>query len=78
MEVIKSADNRTVKHIAKLKDKKYRDEYNEFFAEGYKNVLDSAQARPNLVKNIVLSEGSYSQYGDKFADFVCRTTKKLR
>ncbi|MCH5154724.1 MAG: RNA methyltransferase [Clostridiales bacterium] len=69
MEVIKSADNRTVKHIAKLKDKKYRDEYNEFFAEGYKNVLDTANARPDLIKNIVLSESAYSEFGDKFTDF---------
>lgn len=69
MEVIKSADNRTVKHISKLKDKKYRDEYNEFFAEGYKNVLDTVSARPELVKNVVLSESAYSEFGEKFCDF---------
>ena len=69
MEVIKSADNRTVKHIAKLKDKKYRDEYNEFFAEGYKNVLDTVKARPELIKSLVFSESAYSEFGEKFADF---------
>lgn len=69
MEVIKSADNRTVKHICKLKDKKYRDEYNEFFAEGYKNVLDTVSARPELVKSVVLSESAYSEFGEKFSDF---------
>ena len=69
MEVIKSADNRTVKHIAKLKDKKYRDEYNEFFCEGYKNVLDTVTARPELVKSVVLSESAYGEYGEKFCDF---------
>ncbi|MCH5155954.1 MAG: RNA methyltransferase [Clostridiales bacterium] len=69
MEVIKSADNRAVKHIAKLKDKKYRDEYNQFFAEGYKNVFDTANARPELIKNVVLSESAYSELGDKFTDF---------
>lgn len=72
MEVIKSSENRTVKHIAKLKDKKYRDEYNEFFAEGYKNVLDTCSARPELIKNIVFSESAYSEFGEKFVDFsVC-------
>lgn len=69
MEVIKSADNKNVKHISKLKDKKYRDEYGEFFAEGYKNVLDTVSARPELVKSVVLSESAYSEYGDKFCDF---------
>lgn len=69
MEVIKSADNRTVKHIAKLKDKKYRDEYNEFFAEGYKNVLDTCSARPELIKSVVLSESAHAEFGEKFVDF---------
>lgn len=69
MEVIKSADNRTVKHISKLKDKKYRDEFSEFFAEGYKNVLDTVAARPELVKSVVLSESAYSECGEKFGDF---------
>lgn len=68
MEVVKSADNRAVKHIIKLKEKKYRDEYDEFFAEGYKNVLDTCFARPDIVKCVVMSESAYSEYGDKFAD----------
>lgn len=68
MEVIRSADNRTVKHIVKLKDKKYRDEFDEFFAEGFKNVLDTVAARVELVKYIVLSESAYSEFGDKFCD----------
>lgn len=69
MEVIKSADNRTVKHIVKLKDKKYRDEWGEFFAEGYKNVLDTICARPELVKYVVLSESAYAELGEKFVDY---------
>lgn len=69
MEVIKSVDNRNVKHIAKLKDKKYRDEYNEFFCEGYKNVLDTVSARPELVKSVALSESAYAELGDKFVDY---------
>ncbi|MDE7164585.1 MAG: RNA methyltransferase [Clostridiales bacterium] len=69
MEVIRSADNKTVKHIAKLKDKKYRDEYNEFFAEGYKNVLDTCSACPELIKSVVLSESAYSEIGEKFVDY---------
>ena len=69
MEFIKSADNRTVKQIAKLKDKKHRDEHGEFFAEGYKNVLDTVAARPELIKSVVLSESAYAEVGEKFTDF---------
>ena len=36
MQVISSKDNELVKHIKKLKDKKYRDESNEYIVEGVK------------------------------------------
>ncbi len=69
MDIITSADNRTVKHINKLKQKKYRDEYAEFFTEGYKNVLDTCSARPDLVKYVVISESAYAETGGNFGDF---------
>ena len=68
MEIIKSSDNKTVKHINKLKLKKYRDEHGEFFIEGYKNVADSIAARPDLLRYVVLSESAYNETGDAFAD----------
>ncbi len=61
MEIITSTDNKTVKHIGKLKQKKYRDEFGEFFIEGYKNVLDTCNAKPELVKHVVLSESAYAK-----------------
>ena len=69
MEVITSTDNKTVKRICKLKQKKYRDEYGEFFVEGFKNVLDSCAARPDLVRFVALSETAYKSRGDSFTDY---------
>lgn len=71
MEIITSPDNKTVKRIGKLKQKKYRAEYGEFFVEGYKNVLDTCSAAPELVKCVVLSASAYAKFGDKFSD--CET-----
>ena len=68
MEIISSLNNALVKRINKLKIKKYRDEYGEFFAEGYKNVLDSVAARRDLLKSVVLSERAYGEFGQDFAD----------
>ena len=34
MQIISSKDNEIVKHIKKLKEKKYRDQYNEYIVEG--------------------------------------------
>ena len=38
MQVISSKDNEIVKHIKKLKDKKYRDINNEYIIEGIKII----------------------------------------
>lgn len=69
MEVIKSTDNKTVKRIFKLKQKKYRDEFGEFFVEGYKNVLDSCAVRAGSVRLVVMSETAFAAHGDEFTDF---------
>ena len=69
MEIITSFDNKTVKRIGKLKQKKYREEYGEFFVEGYKNVLDTCAASPNLVKYVVLSESAYGKFCEEFSDY---------
>jgi len=69
MEIISSLDNNLVKHTVKLKQKKYRDEYGEFFVEGYKNVLDSCEASPQSVRFVVLCETAYGKCGEKFAEY---------
>lgn len=66
MEVIISADNKTVKRLTKLKQKKYRDEWREFKVEGKKNVADTFTACPKLVKLLVLSQ-SAAEFGSNFS-----------
>lgn len=69
MEVIRSAQNALVKRIVKLKQKKYRDEYSQFFTEGYRNVADTCAARPKSVVAVVFDERGYAEHGGEFADF---------
>lgn len=69
MELITSATNQLIKRINKLKLKKYRESTREFFVEGYKNVLDTATAKPELVKTVVFSRTGYESFGEEFAAF---------
>ena len=41
MQVITSKDNEFVKHVKKLKEKKYRDQSQEFIIEGIKLVKEA-------------------------------------
>ena len=56
MERILSKDNKLIKHLRKLKEKKYRDEYNEFIVEGLKLVKEALQENVD-VKQIIICEG---------------------
>ena len=51
-----STDNKYIKHIKKLNDKKYREEYNEFLIEGEHLVKEAYKC--GLLKNLILEEGS--------------------
>ena len=50
--VITSKDNEQMKHIRKLKEKKYRDEYNEYVIEGVKLIKEAIAEKANI-KTIV-------------------------
>lgn len=50
-----SKDNKKIKYIKKLNDKKYRDEFNEFIIEGEHLVQEAYKC--GLLKEIVLLEG---------------------
>ncbi len=69
MEVIRSADNGTVKKLNKLKQKKYRDEFGEFFVEGYRNVCDTLMSNPDSVRSVILGESAFGVYGGEFSRF---------
>lgn len=46
--VITSKDNEQIKHIRKLKEKKYRDEFNEYIIEGTKLIKEAIQEEANI------------------------------
>ena len=56
MKVISSKDNALIKHIVKLKEKKYRIEYNEFIVEGLKLIKEAIQENADI-KYIVVCDG---------------------
>ena len=55
MQVISSKDNEFIKHIKKLKDKKYRDINKEFIIEGIKLIKEAIEERADI-KHIVICD----------------------
>ena len=53
MQTITSKDNELIKHIRKLKDKKYRDESNEYVVEGVKLVEEAVKENAKIKQIIV-------------------------
>lgn len=53
--IYSSKDNKKIKYIKKLNDKKYRDEFNEFIIEGEHLVQEAYKC--GLLKELVLLEG---------------------
>lgn len=56
MQRIVSKDNSLVKHIKKLKEKKYRDEYGEYVIEGIKLIAEAIQENAKI-NQIIICEG---------------------
>ena len=56
MQVISSKDNELIKHIKKLKDKKYRDESNEYIIEGVKLIEEAVQEKSKIKKVIICDD----------------------
>ena len=55
MQVISSKDNELIKHIKKLKDKKYRDISKEFIIEGIKLIKEAIEEKAKI-KQIVICD----------------------
>ena len=53
MQVITSKDNEFVKHVKKLKEKKYRDQSQEFIIEGIKLVKEAIEEKANIKQIII-------------------------
>ena len=60
--LITSLNNDKVKELVKLKDKKYRDEFNIFFVEG-KDLIDEAYKK-QLLKQLYIVDGTENPYND--------------
>ena len=56
MKKITSKDNSLIKHIKKLKEKKYRNEYNEYIVEGAK-IIGEAIKENAKIKQIIICDG---------------------
>ena len=61
MQTITSKDNELIKHIRKLKDKKYRDERNEYVVEGVKLVEEAVKENAKI-KQIIVCEDTTRTY----------------
>ena len=57
MQQITSKENKIIKHIIKLKEKKYRKEYNEYIIEGAKIVQEAIQEKAKI-KQIIISDNA--------------------
>lgn len=55
MQIISSKDNELIKHIKKLKEKKYRDLNNEYIIEGTKLIKEAIEENTNI-KQIVICD----------------------
>ena len=53
--LITSKDNEFIKHLKKLKEKKYREEYSEFIVEGIKMIQEAIEEKADI-KNIVICD----------------------
>lgn len=62
MQEITSKDNELIKHIKKLKDKKYRDESCEYIVEGIK-LIGEAIKENVVIKQIIVCEEETKTYG---------------
>ena len=58
--LITSKDNETIKHIRKLKEKKYRDEYGEYVIEGIKLINEAIKEKANVKTIIVCDNCNYT------------------
>ena len=53
MQRISSKDNSLIKHIKKLKEKKYRQQYGEYVVEGLKLIKEAINENAKISKIII-------------------------
>ncbi|MFZ7120378.1 MAG: TrmH family RNA methyltransferase [Eubacteriaceae bacterium] len=60
MKYLTSYENDSIKHILKLKNKKYRDLYGEYLIEGFKLVDEAIKAKEDII-SIYISSAVYDE-----------------
>ncbi len=68
METIYSTDNNRIKNICKLRNKKYRYEFNRYITEGYRNVKDSLPFLKNV--ELFIAESMSNKFSEEFPNAV--------
>lgn len=63
VDFIQSKDNKLIKEIKKLKERKYRDSYQKFFIEGYRFVAEAFKAKAK-VECLLVAQGQEEKYKD--------------
>lgn len=56
MQKITSKENEFIKHIKKLKDKKYRDQSNEYIIEGIKLIQEAIQEKAQIHQIVICED----------------------
>ena len=74
IEVIKSRENKKVKEIIKLNDKKYRKKYQKYYIEGIKLVKEAFKYNDFNILEIFISEKVKSE--EKISEIISMATKK--
>lgn len=72
MEIIKSSSNAIVKKAVKLLDKKYRQEYGQYLAEGKRYVFDSlvSGTMSRIVKNVLIKQSVFNVLESELVGFI--------
>lgn len=61
MDLIQSKDNKLIKEIKKLKERKYRDSYEKFFIEGFRFVEEAFKAQAKF-QCLIVAQGQEEKY----------------
>lgn len=68
--IITSKDNELIKHVKKLKEKKYRDEFGEYIIEGIKIIEEAIAEKAKIKKIIICKDREYKSLANSSYDFV--------
>ena len=66
MQIITSKENAIIKHVSKLKEKKYRNNYGEYIIEGVKLVKEAIEEKANIKYILVSEEANSSTLIEKY------------